>query len=212
MSGTWHSEYDGKTLTASGQVDIDHMVPLAASWRAGADLWDTAKRKAFANDLEHSQLIAISAASNRSKGDRTPDLWKPPLRSPTGALTPRLDRREAPLPTQRHRDREGGARRDARHLPGQLMPAPEPAVCDDQVTAGPGGAMTDQVGVITGDLTIHTTRRADHLVAIAIQYTGADEWYALTGSPVAVPDGELEAYHERVLGAVEHGAEAVAPT
>ncbi|KOU36481.1 hypothetical protein ADK54_33265 [Streptomyces sp. WM6378] len=92
------------------------------------------------------------------------------------------------------------------------MPAPEPAVCDDQVTAGPGGAMTDQVGVITGDLTIHTTRRADHLVAIAIQYTGADEWYALTGSPVAVPDGELEAYHERVLGAVEHGAEAVAPT
>jgi hypothetical protein len=81
VSGTWYSEYDGKNLIASGQADIDHMVPLAAGWRAGADLWDTAKRKAFANDLVHSQLIAVSAASNRSKGDQTPDLWKPPLRS-----------------------------------------------------------------------------------------------------------------------------------
>ncbi|MFE9559444.1 hypothetical protein ACFYMW_40345 [Streptomyces sp. NPDC006692] len=92
------------------------------------------------------------------------------------------------------------------------MPAPEPAVCDDQVTAGPGGAMTDEVGVITGDLTIQTTRRPDQLVAVAIQYTGADEWYTLTGSPVAVPNGELEDYHERVLAAVEHGAGAIAPT
>jgi hypothetical protein len=81
VQGTWYSEYDGKTLTAAGQADIDHMVPLAAAWRGGADLWDTPKRKAFANDLVHSQLLAVSAASNRSKGDQTPDLWKPPLRS-----------------------------------------------------------------------------------------------------------------------------------
>ncbi|MFI6055066.1 DUF1524 domain-containing protein [Streptomyces violascens] len=81
VQGTWHSEYDGKALTAASQVDIDHMVPLAAGWRAGADRWDTARRKQFANDLDHSQLIAVSAASNRSKGDQTPDLWKPPLRS-----------------------------------------------------------------------------------------------------------------------------------
>jgi hypothetical protein len=92
------------------------------------------------------------------------------------------------------------------------MLTPEPAVCDDQVTAGPGGAMTDEVGVITGDLTIQTTRRANKLVDVHVQYTGADEWYTLTGSPVTVADGELEEYHERVLAAVEHGAEAVAPT
>ncbi|MGW1867768.1 hypothetical protein ACWCPS_19650 [Streptomyces mauvecolor] len=92
------------------------------------------------------------------------------------------------------------------------MPTPEPAVCDDQVAAGPGGAMTDDVGVITGDLTIQTSRRADNLVHIAIQYTGADEWYTLTGCPVSVPDGELEEYHERVRTAVEHGEGAVAPT
>ncbi|MFE3073568.1 HNH endonuclease family protein [Streptomyces sp. NPDC059247] len=81
VSGTWYSEYDGKTLTASGQADIDHLVPLAAAWRAGADLWDTPRRRAFANDLVHSQLIAVSASSNRAKGDQTPDPWKPPLQS-----------------------------------------------------------------------------------------------------------------------------------
>ncbi|MFD7015270.1 hypothetical protein [Streptomyces sp. NPDC059928] len=92
------------------------------------------------------------------------------------------------------------------------MPTPEPAVCDDQVTAGPGGAMTIEVGVITGDLTLRTTRRPDQLVDVAIQYSGADEWYTLTGSPLALPDGQLEDYHERVLDAVEHGGEAIAPT
>ncbi|MFE9572828.1 hypothetical protein ACFYMW_30530 [Streptomyces sp. NPDC006692] len=91
------------------------------------------------------------------------------------------------------------------------MATPEPAVCDDQVTAGPGGAMTDEVGVITGDLTIQTTRRPDQLVTVATQYTGADEWYTLTGRPAAVPDGELENYNERVLAAVEHGGQAAAP-
>ncbi|MFF2820995.1 HNH endonuclease family protein [Kitasatospora cineracea] len=78
VAGSWVSVYDGRVLTAASQVDIDHMVPLAAAWRSGADGWDTAKRKAFANDLEHSQLVAVSAASNRSKADKSPDTWKPP--------------------------------------------------------------------------------------------------------------------------------------
>ncbi|GII89722.1 hypothetical protein Ssi03_77120 [Sphaerisporangium siamense] len=81
VSGTWHSEYDGKTLTAAAQVDIDHVVPLANAWRSGADAWSTAKRRAFANDLVNPQLIAVSAASNRAKGDQNPAQWKPPLRS-----------------------------------------------------------------------------------------------------------------------------------
>ncbi|GAA2119356.1 HNH endonuclease family protein [Kitasatospora saccharophila] len=78
VAGEWVSVYDDKVLDAASKVDIDHMVPLAAAWRSGADGWDTAKRKAFANDLQHSQLVAVSAASNRSKADKSPDAWRPP--------------------------------------------------------------------------------------------------------------------------------------
>ncbi|MEU3711169.1 HNH endonuclease family protein [Streptomyces catenulae] len=78
ISGTWLSEYDAKEFTVSGQLDIDHIVPLANAWRSGADEWTTPDRKAFANDLVHSQLIAVSAASNRQKGDQSPDQWAPP--------------------------------------------------------------------------------------------------------------------------------------
>ncbi|MGK5629409.1 HNH endonuclease family protein [Streptomyces sp. URMC 123] len=78
-SGSWYSAYDGVTLAAASQVDIDHMVPLANAWRSGADGWDVAKRRTFANDLTNSQLIAVSAASNRAKGDQSPDQWKPRL-------------------------------------------------------------------------------------------------------------------------------------
>lgn len=78
VTGTWYSEYDDKTLDSASKVDIDHMVPLANGWRSGADTWDTAQRKRFANDLDNSQLIAVSAASNRSKGDQAPDQWAPP--------------------------------------------------------------------------------------------------------------------------------------
>ncbi|MFD9061403.1 HNH endonuclease family protein [Kitasatospora purpeofusca] len=78
VSGAWVSLYDDKVFTDAKALDIDHVVPLAAAWRSGADGWTTAKRRAFANDLQHSQLIAVSAASNRSKGDKSPDAWRPP--------------------------------------------------------------------------------------------------------------------------------------
>nr|WP_040391299.1 HNH endonuclease family protein [Catelliglobosispora koreensis] len=76
--GEWFSVYDGQTLTDPLKVDIDHMVPLANAWRSGADVWDDKKRSAFANDLERPQLRAVSASSNRSKGDQDPSQWKPP--------------------------------------------------------------------------------------------------------------------------------------
>ncbi|MEU4212428.1 HNH endonuclease family protein [Streptomyces sp. NPDC026206] len=81
VSGTWHSFYDGKTLKAASEVDIDHIVPLANAWRSGADKWTTERRKAFANDLVHPQLLTVSAASNRSKGDQSPDQWQPPAKT-----------------------------------------------------------------------------------------------------------------------------------
>ncbi|MCJ1676678.1 HNH endonuclease family protein [Streptomyces sp. APSN-46.1] len=78
VSGRWKSLYDGVAVNDAGKLDIDHMVPLAEAWRSGAAGWDAARREAFANDLTHPQLLAVSASSNRSKGDQSPDLWQPP--------------------------------------------------------------------------------------------------------------------------------------
>ncbi|MFD0343627.1 DUF1524 domain-containing protein [Streptomyces sp. NPDC127117] len=72
VSGTWYSEYDGLTIDSVSRIDIDHVVPLKEAWRSGASEWTTPERRAFANDLVHSQLIAVSAGSNRAKGDKDP--------------------------------------------------------------------------------------------------------------------------------------------
>ncbi|WP_215115469.1 HNH endonuclease family protein [Exiguobacterium sp. s80] len=76
-SGSWYSYYDGLTFTNPSDLDIDHVVPLAEAWRSGASSWTTTTRQAFANDLTGPQLIAISASSNRSKGDQDPSTWQP---------------------------------------------------------------------------------------------------------------------------------------
>ncbi|TCO64871.1 HNH endonuclease family protein [Actinocrispum wychmicini] len=80
-SGTWLSPYDGATWHAASDVDIDHVVPLANAWRTGARSWTTAKREQFANDLSSPQLIAVTDNVNQAKGDKSPDVWKPPLTS-----------------------------------------------------------------------------------------------------------------------------------
>jgi hypothetical protein len=79
-AGTWLSAYDLKTLTDPQALDVDHMVPLAVAWRSGASKWTDDQRSQFANDLTRPQLIAVSATSNRSKGDQDPSQWKPPNR------------------------------------------------------------------------------------------------------------------------------------
>ncbi|MFG2395214.1 hypothetical protein ACGFYF_41120 [Streptomyces lavendulae] len=43
--------------------------------------------------------------------------------------------------------------------------------------------MTDEVGVITGDVTLTSGAGPDGTASVRIQYTGAEEWYTLTGSP-----------------------------
>ncbi|MBL1086917.1 hypothetical protein JK359_33975 [Streptomyces actinomycinicus] len=76
----------------------------------------------------------------------------------------------------------------------------------DRVTAGPGGAMTDEAGIITGDLTVATILRSDgHSVRVAVQHSGSDTWYTLTGSPAPVPARQLAAYHRDLLGRIRRG-------
>ncbi|MFI9626087.1 HNH endonuclease family protein [Streptomyces sp. NPDC052042] len=81
VSGEWVSVYDDEVFTNASDLDIDHMVPLANAWRSGARTWTQEQRKAFANDLTHPQLLAVSASSNRSKGDQGPDQWQPPSKT-----------------------------------------------------------------------------------------------------------------------------------
>ncbi|GAB3547331.1 hypothetical protein J2S53_003020 [Actinopolyspora lacussalsi] len=77
-SGTWDSPYDDGSWSDPSDLDIDHMVPLAAAWRSGASDWTQRKRERFANDLSGPQLLAVTDNVNQSKGDDTPDEWLPP--------------------------------------------------------------------------------------------------------------------------------------
>jgi len=77
-TGKWYSAYDGLTVTNFSALDVDHMVPLAEAWDSGASKWDAAKREVYANDMgDVNALIAVTAATNRSKSDQDPGDWLP---------------------------------------------------------------------------------------------------------------------------------------
>ncbi|MFI7103064.1 HNH endonuclease family protein [Streptomyces sp. NPDC050161] len=80
-SGTWKSAYDDGVWTKSSDVDIDHVVPLSEAWKSGAAQWTTERRQELANDLTHSQLIAVTDNVNQEKGDKDPAKWLPPKTS-----------------------------------------------------------------------------------------------------------------------------------
>ncbi|MFF4316896.1 HNH endonuclease family protein [Streptomyces sp. NPDC001507] len=78
-SGSWYSPYDDRYLDSASKLDVDHLVPLAEAWDSGASAWTAKEREAYANDLDDPRaLIAVSAASNRSKADKDPTEWLPP--------------------------------------------------------------------------------------------------------------------------------------
>ncbi|MEU3529530.1 HNH endonuclease family protein [Streptomyces sp. NPDC038707] len=77
--GEWYSPYDDRYIAGPSGLDIDHLVPLAEAWDSGASTWSPAERQSYANDLgDERALIAVSAASNRSKADQDPATWLPP--------------------------------------------------------------------------------------------------------------------------------------
>ncbi|MBO8184507.1 HNH endonuclease family protein [Streptomyces spirodelae] len=75
--GSWTSPYDGETWTKPSDLDIDHVVPLAESWRSGASGWTQDKRKELANNLKIAQLLAVTDNVNQEKGDKDPAEWMP---------------------------------------------------------------------------------------------------------------------------------------
>ena len=82
IGGDWYSPYDGVTHTDPSDLDIDHVVALKEAWDSGANVWSSAMRQRFANDLtDRRTLIAVTDSVNRSKSDRDPSNWLPPNRS-----------------------------------------------------------------------------------------------------------------------------------
>ncbi|MBV1853384.1 hypothetical protein [Catellatospora tritici] len=67
------------------------------------------------------------------------------------------------------------------------------------IVAGPGGVMTDEVGVVTGELTLASELGADGLARLKVQYLGAGEWYTVTGATVPVTD-PVAALHAQAVG------------
>ena len=69
------------------------------------------------------------------------------------------------------------------------------------IVAGPGGVMTDEVGVVTGELTLRTEVDGAKNVVLRVQYQGAAEWYVVTGGRATLvhPD-DLDAVHTIATG------------
>jgi hypothetical protein len=72
------------------------------------------------------------------------------------------------------------------------------------ITAGPGGVMTDEVGVVTGKLTIRT-EVSDALEAVLhVQYKDADEWYVVTnGRTQLSAAADIDAVHAIAVGLLD---------
>ena len=58
-------------------VHVDHVYPLSAAWDMGAWSWTSARRAAFANDVDRN-LVAVTGSVNTRKSDATPADWLPP--------------------------------------------------------------------------------------------------------------------------------------
>ncbi|EHK81127.1 hypothetical protein ACWGRK_06865 [Saccharomonospora azurea] len=56
------------------------------------------------------------------------------------------------------------------------------------ISATSDGVMTNEVGVITGDLELHTSCGEDGTLSLAIRYVGAHEWYTLQGADYRLHD------------------------
>lgn len=61
------------------------------------------------------------------------------------------------------------------------------------IKAPPGGVMTDEVGTVTGDLTLQPQPSAFGDVTLRVQYTGAEEWYLVSGAHITVDGGDSDA-------------------
>lgn len=78
----------------------------------------------------------------------------------------------------------------------------------DDLTTSQGGVFTDEVGVITGEVTLRTEAGKDGKLVVRVQYKDADEWYTVTGGRCTLRDpADAEAVHTLVVGVLARGGE-----
>ncbi|MEJ8639120.1 MULTISPECIES: hypothetical protein [unclassified Streptomyces] len=80
------------------------------------------------------------------------------------------------------------------------------------VFSGRGGVLTDEVGVLSGDLTVHTTWAGGE-ARVAVQYSGASDWFTMTGSPAPCQsEDDSRSLHQAAVQAVQEGGPATVPS
>jgi len=79
VEGKWIDPYTGQIMFKASRVDIDHVVPLEYAWQTGAADWPKSRKQIFANDFHN--LLAVNRSVNRSKSNKGPSRWQPPLRN-----------------------------------------------------------------------------------------------------------------------------------
>ncbi|MBQ1051903.1 hypothetical protein KBX50_26015 [Micromonospora sp. C51] len=137
---------------------------------------------------------AVTGADGAPAPERTPDPGGEDAAAATGS----------PGPATAGMTADGAAAGQV-EVPGAGMTAdaggatgPQSRTAD--IVPGPGGVMTDEVGVVTGELTLRTDF-ADGRVSLHVQYKDADEWYAVTGGSAPLADASgLDAVHSIALG------------
>ena len=77
-TGKWFGIYTGQYYYNASELDIDHFIPLKNAHQSGGYNWSSVKKEEFANyRLDPDNLIAVNLSSNRSKGAKGPNEWKP---------------------------------------------------------------------------------------------------------------------------------------
>jgi hypothetical protein len=83
-AGDWYDPYTDKKFASSGNIQIDHLVPLKHAYMTGAYQWSQKKRCQYANYLGNKvHLLPVSSSENMRKSDRGPREYIPPNRKYT---------------------------------------------------------------------------------------------------------------------------------